>query len=669
MQKNSKITISAILCSLLFLGGFLFFPKQLVMAEQNYVGKLIKIESNESVFYLGTDNKRHSIPSLSGYEDYKNAVMDSWSFSNSDIIIISSSELFSYELGENMTIKPNTYKLKLETDAKVYNVAYDNVLRQVDSTVHHSSDWNDFIIIPVGFFMNYVIDNDKPIVTSRAINITDSSIDFVVEANEPIRVLTGSLYNYANSYFGAFSDTPSFENLITDYNEYSNSKVIHITNLKQGVEYCLTNLEITDRAGNLIDHYITSRYKTAYSVPDLKITSISDPSINNNNSINKTHAVSVYFTNVYPESSFKQFRIKMHDKISGYTEYKTVEIYLQKIITFFLDAGDYDLDFIIDSDNSIIESDESNNVTSKKFTVSNLGKPDLVIQNIQFSPADLVLNQTYKGNLNVNIKNQGTVATNYYEGIRVSFTLKKPDGTLIDAGIKPIDYLQYKQNLGSGEEMNVSFGINNMIINATSVIATVWVDNAETGLSGFINESDETNNMLIKIISITQNSGISNNYIIGAPIDNIPPLTIINIKELNKQVKYNSQLIKNVKGRMLLRVERGGEIWYVNPKDGKKYSVTFANALPLFGKLSLGINGANLAKIPVAGTNEVGDWALRSRLKGWLLLDVENGGAIWYVDLNGYRHSVTWGNLMSLFTKLSLGITDNDLNKIYYGEL
>jgi len=118
---------------------------------------------------------------------------------------------------------------------------------------------------------------------------------------------------------------------------------------------------------------------------------------------------------------------------------------------------------------------------------------------------------------------------------------------------------------------------------------------------------------------------------------------------------------------MLLRVEKGGEIWYVNPKDEKKYSVTFANALPLFENLALGITDADLAKIPIAGTNEVGNLALRNRLKGWLLLQVEQRGAIWFVDKDGYRHSVTWGNLMDLFGKLALGITDNDLNKIYYG--
>jgi hypothetical protein len=43
---------------------------------------------------------------------------------------------------------------------------------------------------------------------------------------------------------------------------------------------------------------------------------------------------------------------------------------------------------------------------------------------------------------------------------------------------------------------------------------------------------------------------------------------------------------------------------------------------------------------------------------------VENRGRIWYVDFNGRRQEVTWANLMELFKKLSLGITNADLDKI-----
>ena len=132
----------------------------------------------------------------------------------------------------------------------------------------------------------------------------------------------------------------------------------------------------------------------------------------------------------------------------------------------------------------------------------------------------------------------------------------------------------------------------------------------------------------------------------------------------------NAQNIsERLKGRLLLQVEQGGAIWYVDTKEFKRYSITWANALPLFRKLSLGITDADLAKIPITGSNSTGSTSMRNRLKGKLLLQVEQGGAIWYVDQDGYRHSVTWDNLMDLFRKLALGITNADLNKVEVGSL
>jgi len=122
---------------------------------------------------------------------------------------------------------------------------------------------------------------------------------------------------------------------------------------------------------------------------------------------------------------------------------------------------------------------------------------------------------------------------------------------------------------------------------------------------------------------------------------------------------YDKNLSNRLKGRLLLQVEDKGRIWYVNPDDSKRYEVTFANALPLFEKLSLGISNKDLDQI-----SEVKSTTLGNRLKGRLLLQVEDKGRIWYIDSNGMKHEVTWGNLMNLFRRLSLGITNRDLEKI-----
>ena len=66
---------------------------------------------------------------------------------------------------------------------------------------------------------------------------------------------------------------------------------------------------------------------------------------------------------------------------------------------------------------------------------------------------------------------------------------------------------------------------------------------------------------------------------------------------------------------------------------------------------------------------KIDDAPIGNRLKGKLLLQVEDKGRIWYVDFNGKRWEVTWVNLMGLFQKLSLGTTNADLDKIESGSL
>ena len=105
----------------------------------------------------------------------------------------------------------------------------------------------------------------------------------------------------------------------------------------------------------------------------------------------------------------------------------------------------------------------------------------------------------------------------------------------------------------------------------------------------------------------------------------------------------------------------------MNPDDAQKHEVTFANALPLFQKFALGITNKDLSGIPQ--NNETRTSSIGNRLKGKLLLQVEDKGRIWYVDFNGKRWEATWANLMSLFQKLALGITNADLDKIPEGNL
>ena len=56
---------------------------------------------------------------------------------------------------------------------------------------------------------------------------------------------------------------------------------------------------------------------------------------------------------------------------------------------------------------------------------------------------------------------------------------------------------------------------------------------------------------------------------------------------------------------------------------------------------------------------------LTNRLKGKLLLQVEDRGRVWYIDpSSSKKHEVTFDNALVLFQKLALGITNDNLNQI-----
>ncbi len=133
------------------------------------------------------------------------------------------------------------------------------------------------------------------------------------------------------------------------------------------------------------------------------------------------------------------------------------------------------------------------------------------------------------------------------------------------------------------------------------------------------------------------------------------------------QGPVDSKLSNRLKGRLLLAVNDHGKIWYVDTIHAHRYQVAVANALDIFRHLALGINNSNLLNIPLASSKL--QTILGNRLKGKLLLQVENRGVIWYVDMNGRRHLVTVGNVLDLFRRLSLGITNENLDKIKIGDL
>ncbi|MDX9893453.1 MAG: serine hydrolase [Patescibacteria group bacterium] len=127
-----------------------------------------------------------------------------------------------------------------------------------------------------------------------------------------------------------------------------------------------------------------------------------------------------------------------------------------------------------------------------------------------------------------------------------------------------------------------------------------------------------------------------------------------------------TDLSNRLAGRILLQVESYGRAWYVDPLTLTRYYLQDGNeAYFLMRTKALGITNQNLNKIPTK-KGQRADQALVNRLKGQILLQVEEHGEAWYVDpIDGLRHYLADGQAaFELMKAKGLGISNADLAKI-----
>jgi len=120
----------------------------------------------------------------------------------------------------------------------------------------------------------------------------------------------------------------------------------------------------------------------------------------------------------------------------------------------------------------------------------------------------------------------------------------------------------------------------------------------------------------------------------------------------------------SLKGRILLQVQDKGQAWYVNPVDGKKYSLGQPqDAYSLMRRLALGVSNVNFAAIE----NNPSAW---KRLAGRILLKTEDSGRAYYFDPTSYSlyYLGRPKDAFDVMRTRGLGITNNDLQNISSGE-
>ncbi|MCX6746102.1 MAG: CAP domain-containing protein, partial [Candidatus Parcubacteria bacterium] len=134
----------------------------------------------------------------------------------------------------------------------------------------------------------------------------------------------------------------------------------------------------------------------------------------------------------------------------------------------------------------------------------------------------------------------------------------------------------------------------------------------------------------------------------------------------------SSSTLAWLKGYILLQVQEHGEAWYVNPTNFKRYYMKDGpTAYEMMRSFGLGITDADLAKIPKDTDSFTGDTALRNRLSGRILLQVQQHGEAWYIyPKTQKRYYLKDGAAAyEIMRYLSLGITNTDLNKVAADEI
>lgn len=138
-------------------------------------------------------------------------------------------------------------------------------------------------------------------------------------------------------------------------------------------------------------------------------------------------------------------------------------------------------------------------------------------------------------------------------------------------------------------------------------------------------------------------------------------------------------VIDSTRGYILLQVEKSGEAWFVNPADDYRYYMKNGEvAYQMMRDFGLGITDNDLNKIPaVSDTTEMNNSSsicksnsLANRLKGTILLQVQQNGEAWYIYPKTCRRIYMKDGeaAYSIMRFLGLGITNQNLNLITAGQ-
>ncbi|NCD00841.1 hypothetical protein EOL94_02015 [bacterium] len=153
MNKLRKMfTIGVMMLTVIVMSGALVSPVKAVAQA----GDLIKMDGLSAVYYLGDDGKRYVFPNEATYM--------SWYADFSGVVTVPASELQSYPIGGNVTMRPGTKLVKITTDPTVYAVEPGGSLRSIVSEANaialFGANWASMVVdVPDSFFVNYTVNS------------------------------------------------------------------------------------------------------------------------------------------------------------------------------------------------------------------------------------------------------------------------------------------------------------------------------------------------------------------------------------------------------------------------------------------------------------------------------------------------------------------------------
>ncbi|BFD25051.1 MAG: hypothetical protein JST_000371 [Candidatus Parcubacteria bacterium] len=209
MNKLRKIfTASVMVMTLAVMLGFGSFAH----AATPQAGDLIKMDGLSTVYFLGKDSKRYVYPHES--------VFFSWHRDFSGVVTVSASELQSYPLGANVTMRPGTKLVKITTDPSVYAVEPNGVLRKIqsesDAIATYGPNWAKRVVdVADSFFTNYTIGQplaSGEIAAGTLVKKSDDATVYYFDGTNYRAVASESAF-YANRF--SFNDVITLSKEIT----------------------------------------------------------------------------------------------------------------------------------------------------------------------------------------------------------------------------------------------------------------------------------------------------------------------------------------------------------------------------------------------------------------------------------------------------------------------